>query len=115
MNDYDPSDREAEWQADQDAAKARCEHRHTHPGRCDDCHAPWCYVCRTYHADPERSRGLCIDHLRADLARVTAERNTLAAGIASVLATARVTAHRNALPVSPWIDECDAILDKVRE
>ena len=44
-----------------------CEHKHTHPGRCDDCGQPWCWICRTYH-EPEAGTHLCVDRLHHEIA-----------------------------------------------
>lgn len=50
-----------------------CEHRHTHPFHCDDCGAPWCVICRTYH--PNRGLNECVADLRSRLATAERERD----------------------------------------
>lgn len=50
-----------------------CEHKHTHPNRCDDCGQPWCWVCRTYHEPAYRvgiyeGVGVCVDKLHYKVA-----------------------------------------------
>ena len=46
-----------------------CEHKHTHPGGCDDCGQPWCWVCKTHH-EPEAAMIDCVDKLYAEIARL---------------------------------------------
>jgi len=45
----------------------RCEHRHTHPEKCDDCGAPWCGICATYHERLPQGVHDCARRLRAEL------------------------------------------------
>jgi hypothetical protein len=41
--------RQKEREAMAEEKEPTCKHEHTHPNGCDDCGAPWCDVCCTWH------------------------------------------------------------------
>ncbi len=100
----------------------RCEHKHTHPPRCDDCGAPWCHVCATYHEPRREGTHECarrlraeVEHLRAalDAERLRRGRETARIGV-FMQAMSWLARNGQKTRANAWVDAADAAAKNVQ-